>query len=303
MSRKRKRRINPTTTQWAVIGGAGLLTLGLATAAYASSRKKKGLPSVKDGPVDPGNEPTPQEPEPPEDPGVHWVIGTSTDPGYPWEVPILHIDNYPTPGMYFDVGNKTGTFDPAKGFDAMVRAALGSALSMAGNDWTIATAEGQHPNAELGRQLRRQMRELIIAPGGANDLLYGQTNLNFAGGNDPNKSGGNPNKPISGAYVMNSAGRGLNWYPRHANNVERLEAQLSFKRTTRLDGSKLPYPNSGNSQMLVLIPAVNLEDLGPQNEIPIVRATRYADGSSTIHAPPAVRQLGVDLSGVMIPGL
>lgn len=61
MRRPRFRLMNPSPTQWAIIGTAGALTLGLATAAYAARRAKKGIgpsgpvlpPGKRDPDVDP----------------------------------------------------------------------------------------------------------------------------------------------------------------------------------------------------------------------------------------------------------
>lgn len=286
----RLRLHNPTPTQWAVIMAAGAFTLGLGATAYAAGRRRR-LPSV-DEPV-PTPTPSPQE----------WVVVSDQDPGYPWEFPALHFDNYPTPGTWIDLGDKTGAFDPAQGFDTYVRALLGSALAMAGNDPGIAFAQGQDPRAELGRRLRREVRKAITVVGGVNDLAYGQTNLNFAGGNDPNAPGGDPAKPFSGAYVLNEEGRGLNWLPRHADNLQRIADGLPLKRTTSLTGQPLPWPDGGNRQMALWSPAFDLAPLAPGQPDPAIRFLQWSDGSSTIDPPPSIQALGVDLSGVELPGV
>lgn len=359
------RRLNPTTTQWAVIlagvtAGAVLLT---ATAASASDRGKQ-LPDVTPGECAPyeynsaivdnqieslvqagerdkeyiattvatflfgaypggGQVLFPPSANPlagvscvwlrvrtqvdamfdelglddvvPTEPGsLEWVLRTSADPGYPWEEPVMHIENYPTPGMFVDIGNAEGAWKPSNGYDSMVRAYLGSALSMAGGDVSLATSNA-------GQELRKAARRAITSVGGFNDLLYGQTNLNYAGGNDPSKNGGDANKPKSGAYVLNARNRGLNWLPRHKDNIQRIQQGQAPKRATRLDGSKLAGANAGNQQMLVYLPALDLEAL--TKPVPSIKFLTWSDGSSTIDPPPQIVALGVDMSGVVLPGV
>lgn len=237
---------------------------------------------------------------------VSFVTRRSNDPGYPWTEPTLHHANWPTPGMFLDLNltpSKDGTsWDPKNGFDSMIRAALGSALVMAGNDPGLATSTGT-----LGKRLRREYRQLITQPGSWNDRIYGQTNANFAGGCQPGLPGfnadrcGGPNNVVD--YMMNDQGRGLNWLPRHANNLERMARGEPAKRTTTLDGQKLSPPNRGNRQMLVWITAVDLDALSPDAEILHVSPLRWPDGSSTVNPPPVIQALGIDMSGVQLPGL
>lgn len=294
------RLTNPTPTQWAVIGSTVVLGIGLVGGgAYAISRgKKKFLPTL-DEPTEPTE---PPGPEPGDDPYI-WQIVTPDDAGYPWEFPALHADNYPTPGTWFNAGDKTGAFLPSRGFDRYIEALLGSALAMAGNDPTIATAKGQDPDASLGKKLRRQVRESVTAVGGVNDLLYGQTNLNIAGGNDPSKSGGDEDKPYVGAWVLNAEDRGLNWLPRHADNLDRLQRAEPLKRTTSLEGTKLPSPDRGSQQMVIWAPAYDLIALGPDQAVPTIRFLQWSNGSSTADPPPLIQELGVDMSGVDLPGI
>lgn len=306
--RKRsKRRLNPTPTQWAMMGVAGALVLGLSGAAVAAAtrRKKKDLPGVVDTPdpppppvVEPPVQPPPVQPQ-----SLEWVLRTAKDPGYPWAEPVLHYENYPTPSMFVDIGDSDGAWNPASGFDSLVKAILASALAMAGNDPKIAFAQGQDANAQLGKDLRRKVRESLIVVGGFNDLNYGQTNLNYAGGNDPNAPGGDPNKPLSATYVLNAQKRGLNWLPRHADNIDRIQASQASKRTTTLQGKKLSPPNSGNRHMVVWAPAYDLDALGPDKAVPTIKFLTWPDGSSTLHPPPQIRALGIDMSGVQLPGV
>lgn len=276
--------------QWMVVGGIGILCVGLAGSAVAAPRRRG------------SKTPDDSEPKAPTDPSLQWRQVTPADPGYPWEFPALHYENYPTPGTWLNASDRSGAFDPSEGFDRFVQALLGSALAMAGNDPRIATATGQQANADLGRRLRKEVRESLIIVGGINDLLYGQTNLNFAGGNDPNKPGGNVGRPIMASYVLNSQGRGLDWLPRHADNLERIRSGEPLKRTTALDGSRLSSPNRGSRQMLIWAPAYDMAALSP-NTVPSIQYLRWSDGSSTIDPPPIIRASGVDMSGVRLPGV
>ena len=272
---------NPTPLQWSVILGAGALTLGLSAAAYAATRKTDRVP-------------LPDLPDVSNDEDPPWEVVTPKDPGYPWEFPALHIDNYPTPATWWNAGDKTGSFDPSDGYDRLVQAVLGSALAMAGVDPSLALAEGKKSGAELGRRLRRAVREAIMAIDGVNDLLYGQQNLNFAGGNDPSMPGGDPNRPISAAYVMNERGRGLNWLPRHADNLSRIAARHPLRRTTDLQGQALP--NSSHRQMLIWIPAFDLDALA--RDVPSIQPLAWSNGTSTLNPPPSIQEAGIDMSGV-----
>ncbi len=301
---------NPITRTQVLLMAGTVAVVFLATGgiAYAASKRRKELVPTRP-PIVPPVIPDGEEPigpiVPPAVPPdtLEWRVVTPDDPGYPWTFPAMHYENYPTPGTWFDANDKDGAFAPSNGFDRFVVALLGSALAMAGNDYRIANAVGQDPNANLGRRLRRQVRESLINVGGINDLLYGQTNLNIAGGNDPNASGGDKEKPLSAQYVLNEEGRGLNWLPRHADNIDRLQGGKHMKRTTRINGKKLPSPNSGSRQMLIWSPAFDLEALGPDKVVPSIRFLQWDDGSSTLDPPPIISQVGINLSGVTLPGV
>jgi len=224
---------------------------------------------------------------------LEWVLRTANDPGYPWEEPVLQVENFPTPGMFVDIGNADGEWKPSNGFDSMIKAFLGSALAMAGGDVGLAS------NA-AGQSLRKQARQAVTAPGGFNDLLYGQTNANYAGGNDPNKPGGNANAALIN-YMMNEDGRGLHWRPWHKENLQRIPVAQAPKRSIRLDGSRMSGANRGNQQMLVWLPALDLEALA--KPVPTIKFLTWSDGSSTIDPPPQIRALGVDMTGVDLPGV
>lgn len=241
-----------------------------------------------------------------------WTLRTAHDAGYPWNELVLHEQNWPTPNMFVDAGDHTGDWDPSNGFDSLVRALLGSALVMAGNDPKIAEAEGKDPNAALGRALRTAVRKSLIDPMGWNDRVYGQTNANFAGGIDPGKpcvrgsTGAACNDGIRDPnanavrYMMNGDGRGLNWLPRHANNLERMGEHRPALRTTTLGGMPLPGKEGGH-QMLIWAPAYDLSKLSPQQATPEIAFLTWPDGTSTKNPPPAVMALGIDMAGVEFP--
>lgn len=301
---------NPTPLQSGLIGASAALAVGMAYVGVTRARRKPkptvptepvdDLPEVDDDVVPPAN--------------TEWALGTSKDPGYPWDRPMLHVENWPTPGMWVDLNDTGGSWKPSNGFDSLVRAALGSALAMAGNDAAIAEAEGQDANAMLGRRLRREMRNAIIHPGGINDLLYGQTNANYAGGVDPGKpctgEGSqsapcvdgirDPNSPRI-VYMMNGMGRGLNWLPVHADILNQIGNGVTLERGTSIDGKRLAAV-AGNHQMVVYIPAVDLVALGPNEPEPAIRFLTWPGGATTLQPPPVIQALGVDLHGVYLEG-
>ena len=201
---------------------------------------------------------------------------------YPWEIPSRHPQNEPMPGSFVDAGGYTG--------DELIKNVLSNAIIMAANAGIdTSTVQGlAHANSSRGRQLRKQMRSSVIG-NEFNDGLYGQT--------DVDKAGGNSEKGIT--YVMNPKGRGLNWNAYHADNLDRLLRGLAPKRVTNLEGDVLD-PHRGNASMLLWIPAIDLRALC--DRIPSVQLLEWSDGSSTSQPPPVVRDLGVDLSGVELPG-
>jgi hypothetical protein len=283
-----------TWVRVAAVTGVGLLAG--AGVAYAFGRRR--------------SSPYADLPKPPSG-STAWELHTAHDPGYPFEAAVLHRDNWPTPGMWIDAGDTSGEWDPSQGFDSLVKALLGSALQMAGNDPKIAEAVGKDPNAPLGRALRKAVRESLIVPGGINDLLYGQTNANLAGGVDPGKPcvHGSTNAPCEDGirdpnstavrYMMNTDGRGLNWLPRHADNLDRIAKGQPLLRTTSIKGLRLE--NSAGKQMLIWAPAYDLSLLAPDQAVPAIGYRTWSNGTSTLQPPPPIQALGVDLSGVEIP--
>jgi len=231
--------------------------------------------------------------------------GDADMPGYPWDTPFIQKDNYPTPGMFFLVGQptKVGSDEFVIQSDSrLVRAALGSAMAMAGNykgEWVKSPPAGAGPSHPYfnsnAKRLRSQMAKLIrYSPW--NDELYGQTNANYAGGNDPSKPGGDSSKQTS-TYMMEPCMRGLNWLPRHADNIGRLAQGLAPKRTTTLSGEKLTGDNAGNRHMQLWIPSVNLANLGPNVPDASLTITTngllFPTGDSTLVPPPAVWGKGI----------
>lgn len=234
------------------------------------------------GNIEVPTEPTkPTEPTEPTEPtgSLQWVTRGTLNDGYPWEEPVLHSTNTPSPGMFVDIGAQ-GAWDPSDGYNKMLRQYLGSALSMA-NLYVDGIA-----NSPQYQEVRKRLREAITAVGGFNDLLYGQTNLVAAGGGANN------------TYVLNAQGRGLNWYPRHHNVKYAIGAGEAPERGTRLNGNKLSGANAGSQQMLVWLPALDIDAL----KNGVVDFLTWSDGSSTLDPPPQIRALGVDMHGVSLPG-
>lgn len=286
-----------STTTWIAVTTIAGVAVGAGTAWYVGRRKPANGPAPTPSPIVDG-----------------WSIRTAHDPGYPWNELVLHAQNWPTPGMFVDAGDHTGEWHPSNGFDSLVRALLGSALAMAGNDPTIADAEGKDPQASLARSLRTAVRKSLIEPGGWNDRVYGQTNANYAGGIDPGKpcTKGSVGAPCNDGirdpnanpvrYMMNAEGRGLNWYPRHANNLERMGNKQPAMRTTTLGGQVLPNVKAGH-QMVIYAPAYDLSKLAPDQATPTIAYLTWPDGTSTVNPPPAVMALGIDTNGIDLSGV
>lgn len=214
---------------------------------------------------------------------VRWDLRTVGDwDTYPWETPSRHPQNEPMPGVFVDAGGYSG--------DEIVKRVLSNAVIMAANTG-IDTTKVQglaHANSSRGRQLRKRFRDHITG-GAFNDGLYGQT--------DVDKAGGNREKNIN--YMMNAKGRGLNWREYHADNLNRMSNGLAPKRLTNLEGDVLD-PHRGDSAMLVWIPAIDLRALC--DDVPKIELMKWSDGTSTKEPPPAIQQLGIDLSGIELPG-
>ena len=216
--------------------------------------------------------------------GVPWLRVDPAEPGYPWEGAALHPANFPTPGLFWD-GNEETPWLENPHFDEVIRAALGSALLMAGLDPALATSRTSD-----SRRLRQQMRRLMItAP--FNDQAYGCTNANYCGGTDPSKPGAG-DKTHEDLHVMGPDGRGLNFLPRHAPNRDRIAQGLAVARATNEEGEALLGDALGRRPLL-WVPPISIEALRRRRPVATVEGMAWSDGSSTLEVPPRVRALGI----------
>ena len=215
--------------------------------------------------------------------GVPWLRIDPAMPGYPWEAAGLHPFNFPTPGLFWDGEEPTQWLDDPH-FDEVVRAALGSALIMAGADPELATSR-----TSQGRRLRQQMRRLIIeAP--HNDDLYGCTNANYCGGTDPSLPGAD-GRTHEDLHVLGPKARGINWLARHTHNRERIAQGLSPARSTTQAGEQLlDFPGA---KPLLWVPAISLRALAARDPQVTTHGMRWSDERSTLEVPPSVRRLGL----------
>lgn len=216
--------------------------------------------------------------------GVPWLRIDPATPGYPWEVAGLHPANFPTPGLFWD-GNETTAWLEDPHFDEVVRAALGSALLMAGGDPELSTSR-----TSQARRLRQQMRRLIIEAT-FNDVLYGCTNANYCGGTDPSLPGAD-GKTHEDLHVLGPNGRGLNWLSRHAHNRERIAQGLSPARATTDEGEPL-IDDLRSAKPLLWITPISLKALRGDEPVVTTQGMRWSDGRSMLEAPPPVRALGL----------
>lgn len=161
-----------------------------------------------------------------------WAVKTPNDAGYPWPGLVLNAQNYPTPGMFFDANNPQGAFS-FRGMNSFVKAALGTALSMAGLDPNIALA-----NTATARSMRKEMLDLIQCSK-FNDGLYGSSSSSMPG-------------PM---------GRGITWEAKHADVFGLLQNGKMPFRTIDAQGRRLPKYVEQNQLPLVWVPAVCLDAL------------------------------------------
>lgn len=211
---------------------------------------------------------------------IGWKVRDKNDPGYPWLDPSLELNNVPTPGMFVDFNNTEATWNPAEGYESLIRMALASALRMAGGDPTLAAG-----SSTTSKRLRREMRYLFHCSEW-DDQLFGQENTDKASG---------PGE-VTQSWMLNKQGRGLDWTPSHADNLSRIAEGQAPLRQVALDGSPL---SDDTFAMLLWIPAVDLDAL--KGAVPTIKALKWPDGSSTTEPPPGVQNLGVDLNGVELP--
>lgn len=283
---------NPVEVKpWMILAGiAGIGTVVfLATRDTAPVSAKKTVPGVKIPPQPPPTGPGPGPTEPAPIPGptgsgeqpdpanvVDWNTVSFAEmdlSGYPWERPLLISS--PTPGMIYRVvgGNNMSW---------LVRNAVGAALVMANRSNLVPYMNPNYGDygAEWAARLRRQMRDAMVCQW-FNDTLYGQE--------DESKAGG--------SFGMGPNGRGLNFLPRHANNIGRLAAGLPARRTTTINGNRqsgIPV-NESDSHMAVYVPAPNLQAMKdvPPDELNFVWDLKWSNGTSTLNPPPQITQAGI----------
>lgn len=216
--------------------------------------------------------------------GVPWLRIDPATAGYPWEGAGLHHANFPTPGLFWDADEPTQWLEDPH-FDEVVRAALGSALLMAGADPGLATSR-----TSQSRRLRQQMRRLVItAP--FNDRLYGCTNANYCGGTDPSKPGA-AERTHEDLHVLGPNGRGIHWGSGHAHNRERIAEGTTLARAISQDGEALLVDVKG-ARPLLWLPAISLPALRADAPVATVEGMRWSDKSSTLEVPPRVRELEI----------
>lgn len=208
--------------------------------------------------------------------------------GYPWETPGVDPDNYPTPGLFVDLNRQSQGWNVSSGLSSLAESALHSAFAMAaslGHDVSAGQAimQANANTSSSKRQLLEDMRELMIQCSSYNDAMFGTTAV-----------------PASGNYALGPNGRTLSYMPRHNDNLARMRQGKSPKRAIRLNGSHIS--GQGNKQAQYWVPAINLELLAGNSPVVSVSGMTWSDGVSTIEPPPAVRRLGVDMSGVSLPG-
>lgn len=205
---------------------------------------------------------------------VIFDYGPAVVEGYPYEPPRIHESgdgqHYPSPGMFYILDAENSPIGLPTQLATIARAALGTALTMAGGDLALQDKP----------RLRREMKDLI-ACSPWNDAIYGTTNLQVAGGD------------------FAAHGRGLTWYARHQNNLEHLASGRPPVRNVNLNGNKIGV---GSRHMQLWIPAVNLDRLLGPNPSVTTSGMQWSNGTSTLVPPPAVMAHSVDPSGIIPPG-
>jgi len=226
---------------------------------------------------------------------VDFVIHDPYDDGYPWEEPTLEPNNYPTPGMFADVGGDS-TFDYSRGPGAMLTAAIYSAIAMAagqGHD-TSTAKQWMDAGGAKARDLKKQMA-IEAWCSKFNDGLYGRV---YQG---DKKDGAN-----AWGWIPN--GRSPLYLPQHNDVLGQLSLGETPKRAITLTAGKYNgkfsghIPGQGRREPQFWIPAINLAKLGGPKPVITTQGMTWSDGSSTREPPPQVQRLGLDLSGVALPG-
>lgn len=216
--------------------------------------------------------------------GCFWSLvstaGGSTDLlRYPWDMPCMHEHGLATPGTMWVAGRSDN--------DAtLVRDYLYCALAMAGQSTELATDD-----SKVGRRLRREARELILAAP-FNDARVTSTSATLAGGRDPGTFGP---QDAGVLHVLGTRGRGLVWANRHYDDLRRLALGVPAKRGIDLQGRVI---GSGRGPMVLYLPAMNLHALRGPTPVVTCDGIAWPDGRSTLHPPRQVDMIGVDTSGV-----
>ena len=240
--------------------------------------KPKQLPPPVPDPLE-EPKPLPLPPLPPLEPKADikpFGGGAPSINDYPWGEPTVYTHTSPTPSTIYAV--KAGDTH-----EWIVRQATGAALALADR---VELVPFMNPNnagysEPWAKNLRRKMSDAIVC-GWFNDTLSGQ--------NDPQKAGGQ--------LGMGPQGRGLNYLPRHADNLALLADGKSARRTTTINGNRQVgvLVADSNKYMQMWIPAPNLSKLqGPKETIDLVFDQQWSNGTFTLNPPPPITDpLGID---------
>jgi len=216
-----------------------------------------------------------------------WKVVDSTGAdlaNYPWNEPAFDVHRRPAPGTFY-------LAQPGDNDTVFLRAVLAAALQMAG----IPSEVAFDASSRTARRLRKELRDVILCSA-FNDGRITSTSPELAGGRSP---GANGPTDTGVTNVLGPRGRGLVWAARHNDDVARIAQSLAPKRNIELDGTAI---GAGRSQMLLYIPAINLAALRGETPVITVEGMGWGDGRSTLEPPSAVAALGLDFSGVNLPG-
>lgn len=226
-----------------------------------------------------------QDPKPDDLPDDAIIFDTIDpyDAGYPWERAALHPENYPTPGLFFDVGSPAAG-ESLSSPSTIARYYLGSAIAMAaarGFNVTEAQKLVKSSNTTSKAIAFRNQALRLIMCSPYNDALYGTTDL-WEGGS---------------SYANQSNGRTIKFFPRHLDNIGRMKAGQPPKRGIELNGQKISNLTGNIAMPQLYLPAINLQLLAGNNPVVTTNGLEWSDGTATILPPPEVQKIGLDLSG------
>jgi hypothetical protein len=226
------------------------------------------------------------------DDGAEFIIHDPTDEGYPWEQPSLERNNYPTPGMFADVGGSKEAFNYDQGPLAVSAAALSSAIAMAADrGYDVSTAQSilSNPNTSAARDLKAQMISVLYCSR-YNDALYGRELPASEKTSADNLYG----------WVANK--RSPRYGPVHNDALRALGMGVPPKRAIGVDGKIKSGGGSDRRSPVFWVPAINLSRLAGPNPIVTTNGMSWSDGSSTSEPPPVIQRIGVNMNGVVLPG-